>query len=196
MENKFIYVNPEKCIACNLCEYACSLEKEKEFNPLKSRIRVVRMHPFINIALVCKLCEDPPCVLSCPRDALTQSEDSRVIQVDQDKCDGCGWCIEACPYGAVRYDADSGAVVICDLCDGNPECIEVCPVEAVEFSDSDEGIREAWSAAYKKWVEEAKKMIDMAEKGDLDIFSDSETTMEKIDEKLRALFEKHETGKN
>ena len=189
---KFFYVNPEKCIGCNLCEYACSLKKAGEFNPLKSRIRVVRMHPFINLALVCKLCDDPPCVTSCPRDALTQSEETRVIRVYNEKCDGCGWCIEACPYGAIRYDPDIGAVVICDLCDGKPECKDVCPVEAIDFLASEKDIGERWVEAYRRWIEESGKFIRLAEKGDLDVFKESTATIEKIDEKLRALFEKQQ----
>jgi carbon-monoxide dehydrogenase iron sulfur subunit len=187
---KFFYVNPEKCIGCNLCEYACSLKKTGDFNPLKSRIRIVRLHPFVNLALVCKLCDDPPCVTACPRNALTQDKETRVIRVDDEKCDGCSWCIEACPYGAVRYEPEIASVVICDLCDGEPECKEICPVEAIEFTVSDEDINKAWAAAYKKLVDEARKVISMAERKDLDIFRESTETIEKIDEKLRQLFEK------
>lgn len=125
---KFFYVNPEKCIGCNLCEYVCSLKKVGCFNPSKSRIRVVRMHPFINLALTCKLCDNPSCVTVCPRKALIQHEKTRVIRVDNDKCDGCSQCIEACPYGAIRYDEDARSVTICDLCEGEPECKEICPL--------------------------------------------------------------------
>ena len=189
---KFFFVNPEKCIGCNLCEYACSLKKTGDFNPLKSRIRVVRLHPFVNIALTCKLCDDPPCVVACPRDALAQDKETRVIHVDDVKCDGCSWCIEACPYGAVRYEPDIGAVVICDLCDGDPECVKICPVEAIEFTASDEDINRAWVLAYEKLVDGARKVIHMTERRDLDIFKESTETIEKIDEKLRLLFEKEE----
>ena len=187
---RFLTVNPEKCVGCNICEYACSWEKEKTINPLRSRIRVVRIHPFVNQAIVCKLCVDPPCVVSCPREALTSAKETGVIRVDADKCDGCGWCIEACPYGAIRYDQDARAVIVCDLCDGEPECKEICPVEAIEFTVSDEDINKAWFAAYKKLEDEARKVIRMTERRDLDIFRDSTETIKKIDEKLRLLFEK------
>ena len=85
-ERKFVSADPEKCVGCAVCEYACSMKKENTFNPLKSRIRVVRIHPLINLSLTCRLCEDPPCVAACPRDALTQSEENGVIMVDEDKC--------------------------------------------------------------------------------------------------------------
>jgi Fe-S-cluster-containing dehydrogenase component len=98
-ERKFVSSDPDKCVGCQVCEYACSMVKEKAFNPLKSRIRVVRVNQLANMAVTCRLCEDPPCIVACPRDALTQSEETGAIIVDKDKCNGCGWCIEACDYG-------------------------------------------------------------------------------------------------
>lgn len=193
---KFFFVNSEKCIGCNLCEYACSLEKAGEINPLKSRIRVMRMHPFINLAVVCKLCENPACVAACPRGALVQSEETRVIRVDNKKCDGCGLCLEACPYGAIQYDEDTDAVVVCDLCDGKPACKEICPVEAIDFSASDEEIKKAWISAYKKWTEESRKFIRLAEKRELDVFNESTATIEKVDEKMRQLLKKQQTQRS
>ena len=69
-ERKFVSADPEKCVGCQICEYACSFTKEKAFNPLKSRIRVVRVNQLANMAVTCRLCEDPACVAACPRDAL------------------------------------------------------------------------------------------------------------------------------
>jgi Fe-S-cluster-containing dehydrogenase component len=189
---RFLAVNPEKCVGCNICEYACSWEKEKTINPLRSRIRVVRLHPFVNQAIVCKLCEDPPCVVSCPRDALTQYEETGVIRVDVDKCDGCGWCIEACPYGAIRYDLDARSVIICDLCDGDPRCKASCPEEAIEFVSEDAEIQETWVAALRAWVEDAKKLIRLYEGEETDLFGEAVDRMDRLDDKLRELFEAKE----
>ncbi len=187
---QFLVINPEKCLGCSLCEYACSLKKTKEFNPLKSRIRVVRIHPFVNIALTCRMCDNPPCVLVCPREALSQSSETGVISSEKEKCDGCGWCIEACPYGAIQYHDDAGNVAICDLCDGKPECMDICPVEAIEFSKTDEDVKTKWIEARKSWTEESKKLIHMADGAKIDLFTNYETNMAKIDEKLRILHEK------
>ena len=186
---RFLTVNPEKCVGCNICEYACSWAKEKTINPLRSRIRVVRLHPFVNQAIVCKLCEDPPCVVSCPRDALSQFEETGVIRVDADKCDGCGWCIEACSYGAIRYDYDERSVIICDLCDGDPQCKTSCPEEAIEFVSEDAEIQDTWVAALRVWVEEAKKLIRLYEGEETDLFGEAIDRMDRLDDKLRELFE-------
>lgn len=83
-ERKFVSADPDKCVGCQVCEYVCSLTNDKVFNPLKSRIRVVRINQLINLAVTCRLCEDPPCVAACPRDALTQSEETGTVSVDKD----------------------------------------------------------------------------------------------------------------
>ncbi len=155
---KFISADPEKCVGCQVCEYACSMEKEGVFNPLKSRIRVVRINQLINLAVTCRLCEDPPCVAACPRDALMQSEETGVIIVDEDKCDGCGWCIEACDYGAIMLHPDKRVVFVCDLCEGNPKCVEWCPEEALDFITKDTLAQKARITAVKKLFQEAMKV--------------------------------------
>ena len=85
-QRKFISADPEKCVGCQVCEYACSMTKEKAFNPVKSRIRVVRENQIHNIAVTCRFCENPACVAACPRNALSQSTTSGNIVVDKDKC--------------------------------------------------------------------------------------------------------------
>ena len=47
---------------------------------------------------------------------LTQSEDTGNIVLDKDKCNGCGWCIEACDYGAIMLHPETKVVYVCDLC--------------------------------------------------------------------------------
>ena len=136
-EKKFVSADPDKCVGCQVCEYMCSWEKEKAFNPLKSRIRVVRLNPLVNISITCRLCEDPPCVAACPRDALTQSEETGTISVDKDKCNGCGWCISACQFGAMNMHPDKKVVFTCNSCTDNetkePQCVKWCPEEALTY---------------------------------------------------------------
>ena len=129
MQRRFVASDPEKCIGCKICEYVCSAEKEKAFNPLLSRIRTVRIKPTNNIAIACRLCEDAPCVHACPRDALEQSEEKGIILIDEEKCTGCGWCIEACDFGAITLHPERRVVMACDLCGGDPRCVQYCPKE-------------------------------------------------------------------
>jgi Fe-S-cluster-containing hydrogenase component 2 len=161
-DRKFVSSDPDKCVGCCVCEYACSFEKEKAFNPIKSRIRAVRLAPIINMALTCRLCEDAPCVSACPRDALTQSNETGVIMVDEDKCNGCGWCIEACDFGSICLDPEKKVVRMCDLCaarEGGPACVEWCSEEALELTTKDILSQKARIDAIQKLVkaDEASK---------------------------------------
>jgi len=136
---KFVSVDINKCVGCRICEYACSMEKHKVFNPTRSRIRVVRIYPHTNAALNCRMCEEADCVRACPRKALAQSAENGVIEVNDKLCNGCGWCIKACKFGAIAFDPKP-TVRICDLCserENGPACIEWCPEKALELTTND-----------------------------------------------------------
>ncbi len=134
MVNQFVNCNPEKCVGCVICEYACSCEKEKVFNPVKSRIRAIRLDSLSNAALTCRTCKEAPCVGACPEKALSQSTETGVIIIDEEKCNGCGWCIEACEYGAITLHPNKQKAIVCDLCNGEPECVQFCPEGALSLS--------------------------------------------------------------
>ncbi len=158
-KRKFLSADPEKCVGCTICEYVCSMEKEGEFNPLKSRIRVVRIQPLIDLAVACRLCEDPPCVAACPRKALSADDETGIILVDEDKCNGCGWCAEACDYGAITLHPETKKVMTCDLCitreSSEPPCVEWCPEEALELMTSETLAQRARMASVRRLFKEA-----------------------------------------
>ncbi|MHA1731947.1 MAG: 4Fe-4S dicluster domain-containing protein [Promethearchaeota archaeon] len=134
---QFIVVDPDLCTGCEMCESICSFAHEGVFNPLYSRIKRVRIEPIINIALACAKCDDPECTRACPQKAIEKDETTGSIKlVDADKCDGCGFCVRACPFGAISVSLD-GKALVCDLCEttewGEPQCIEYCPKEAISL---------------------------------------------------------------
>jgi TPP-dependent indolepyruvate ferredoxin oxidoreductase alpha subunit len=132
--NPFIRCDTDKCSGCSICEFTCSFEKEKVFNPTKSRIRTIRLDVLSNMAMVCRSCINAPCVSACPKGAITQSKETGVISVDQTLCGGCGWCIEACKYGAITLHPNTHKPIICDTCNGDPKCVQNCPESALTFS--------------------------------------------------------------
>jgi len=154
-KRKFVSGDPSKCVGCCVCEYVCSMEHEKTYNPTKSRIRVVRLNPFVNLAIACRLCEDPACVIACPREALLQSEETGVIMVNEEMCNGCAWCVEACDFGSIQLHPESKVAFVCDLCDGEPQCVEWCPEQALDFTTKEVLAQKARISATKRLFQKA-----------------------------------------
>lgn len=191
-KRKFVAADPNKCTGCSLCEYVCALEKKEVFsNPLRSRIRIVRLNPAFNIAMTCRFCKDAPCVRACSRNALTQSEENGVIMVNEVKCDGCGWCIPACPYGGIALHPDKTSVLVCDLCDGQPKCVEFCPEEALELVKGDEAAYKKLLAALEKIPEEIEKLTNLVKKREWQtLLAEAEGKARRLSEKLEAMDKK------
>jgi len=89
---------------------------------------------------LCNQCEKPPCVQVCPVAATYKTGDG-VVLVDRDRCIGCRYCIQACPYGARYLDPHEHVADKCTWCYHRitrglkPACVEVCPVGARKFGD-------------------------------------------------------------
>ena len=132
-EKRFIAADLEKCTGCGTCELVCAIKRENVYNPSCSRIKILRLYRLVNMAVVCRQCENAPCVIACPQECLIQSENTGVIMVDEDKCDCCGWCMKACPYSAITLNPEKETVMMCDLCDGDPQCVEWCPEGALDL---------------------------------------------------------------
>lgn len=152
MKRQLVVCDSTKCVGCGICQLACSKEKEKRFNILYSRIHSTRLHSIketlSSMAIACLLCEDPPCVKYCPRNALSPNENG-TIRVDTIKCNGCGHCVAACEFGAISLDPEKNTAIVCDLCDGQPECVELCPKDALNFATFEEAIEKSESETSK-----------------------------------------------
>jgi formate dehydrogenase iron-sulfur subunit len=92
---------------------------------------------------VCKHCTEAACLDVCPTGALMRTEFGTVV-VQDDVCNGCGYCVSACPFGVIdRRESDGGAHK-CTLCydrlgDGlTPACAKACPTESIQFGPLDE----------------------------------------------------------
>jgi formate dehydrogenase iron-sulfur subunit len=94
---------------------------------------------------VCKHCTHAACLDVCPTGALFRTEFGTVV-VQEDVCNGCGYCIPACPFGVLdrRELEDDGRVWKCTLCydrlhdDMTPACAQACPTESIQFGPLDE----------------------------------------------------------
>ena len=189
---KFVSVDPSKCTGCGICEYACTLEKgETVWNPIRSRIRVVRMTPLFNFALACRFCEDAKCVKACPEKALSQSEKTGILMVKEKQCKGCDWCVQACEHGGITIHSDTGKAIACDLCEGEPKCVEFCPEEALELISTDEAAEKRFSDALEKLTAETERLTTTVKNKDWKpLLADAEKRSMKVTEKLEALNKK------
>ncbi|MDX6203871.1 MAG: formate dehydrogenase iron-sulfur subunit [Frankiales bacterium] len=92
---------------------------------------------------VCKHCTHAACLDVCPTGALFRTEFGTVV-VQQDVCNGCGYCVPACPYGVIDKREEDGRVWKCTLCydrlgEGQePACAKACPTESIQFGPLDE----------------------------------------------------------
>jgi formate dehydrogenase iron-sulfur subunit len=90
---------------------------------------------------VCKHCANAPCQEACPTGAIIHTEFD-TIYVQQDICNGCGYCIVACPFGVIaRDDEGDHQAHKCTLCydrlkDGmEPACAKACPTDSIVFGE-------------------------------------------------------------
>lgn len=149
-QRRFIVSDPQKCTGCGICELVCSATKERSFNPLYSRIRTVWVEPLITMSIACQLCEEPKCVKSCPRKALKKDQETGIIILEEENCDGCCWCLQACEFGAITLHMNKKKVFICDLCKLDPKCIIYCPKDALELNTPEEISQKLRKEAIKK----------------------------------------------
>ena len=194
---KFVSVDPGKCIGCGICEYACTIEKgEGSWSPMSSRIRVVRMAPVFNFALSCRGCTDAKCVKACPEKAITQSQENNLLIIDEKKCKGCDWCVQACDHGGITIHADTGKAIACNLCEGEPQCVDACPEEALEIVESDEAAEKRFNDALTNLCAQTEKLSATIRNKDWKpLLAVAEKRSEKITEKLQALNKKAEARK-
>lgn len=131
---RFLYADPTECVGCRICEIICSFHWEKTLNPKKSRIRVRRVDPGLDIVVACRNCADAWCVEACPEDALRRNKKG-IIVVNKKKCRGCGSCVEACPFGAIFLNPETQIAIKCIACGF---CTSYCPVKTLRVLTDEE----------------------------------------------------------
>lgn len=161
---KAILVDTSRCIACRACQVAC-----KQWHGLKAELTAFtdsyenprdlsaatwRRVRFIEIVAddgtmrwrfmsdACKHCTDASCLAVCPTGALFRRPWG-AVDLDQELCNGCRYCVAACPFGVVTFNEETGRANKCVLCPDRveaglePACVTTCPTDALTFGDRD-----------------------------------------------------------
>src|SRR3989442_12021357 len=172
------FTDTSLCIGCKACEVAC-----KQWNQLPADGFAMTGNSYDNTATlgattwrhvqfieqakanssrqdqrwlmmsdVCKHCANAACLEAWPTGALIRTEYDTVY-VQQDICNGCGFCVPACPFGVIdrapkHGQFEAGTAHKCTLCydrlkdDMTPACAKACPTDSIQFGDLDQ-LREA-----------------------------------------------------
>ncbi|HZS83563.1 MAG TPA: 4Fe-4S dicluster domain-containing protein [Stellaceae bacterium] len=103
-----------------------------------------RLQPFqsnwLMMSDVCKHCDNAPCQEACPTGALFRTEFDTVV-VQQDICNGCGYCVPSCPFGVIDLSTVDGKAHKCTLCYDRlkgglePACAKSCPTDSIQFGE-------------------------------------------------------------
>jgi carbon-monoxide dehydrogenase iron sulfur subunit len=134
----------KNCLACRACELQCAVThtESKNINDAvseektpNSRLKVTTSKGKIKI-LRCAHCKKPKCILVCENDAIKVVEGFVII--DEEKCDGCWKCIEACPLHSIFKNEITGTALKCDLCGGKEElaCVIACKTGALTIKET------------------------------------------------------------
>ncbi len=153
---KRVVADPKRCMACRACEFACALahaDTDDLYAALFEQSEKPRIYiegaGGLAVPLQCRHCEDAPCVRVCPSGALSRPNAAEPVVVRQEKCIGCAYCVQACPFGVVQVSGDKNIVIKCDLCAKRqaaglePACVTACPVSALAFEEVEQGARKA-----------------------------------------------------
>ena len=164
-----IAIDIEKCIGCSSCARACKIENDVPNEPFffrnwveqytitndhkvivsspnggidgfKQEVADEDIYKTFFVPKMCNHCAKSPCTQVCPVGASFESKEGLAL-VDQSYCIGCGYCVQACPYGCRYIDPAKGVVDKCTLCYHrlekglSPACMLVCPTGARIYGD-------------------------------------------------------------
>jgi len=153
---KVLMVDSDKCTSCRLCELVCSERSVGAFQPSRSHIQVtIEAEKAFYFPKVCVQCEEAACLEACPTEALERDPTTNAVVLLEARCDACGACEPACPYGVIRcFD---GMPQKCTLCGGDPECVRFCAPGALKY-EAAEKWPDAARQAYTDRLESIKEM--------------------------------------
>jgi len=135
MAKRLSVIDVDRCVGCQACMFACV--RRLGLGGLEGTcIHVNSAGGFRKgfVVIVCRACTEAPCAKVCPTDALI-FRDGGGVKFKADLCFGCENCVEACPFGAVFWDAVTSKPQICVYCG---YCVPYCPYDVLALEEVEE----------------------------------------------------------
>src|SRR3989338_3476867 len=165
-----MFTDVSLCIGCRACQVAC-----KQWNQLEAEEpewtgtyqnhahftdKTYRLVRFMEekddkgaltwnlMSDVCKHCAQAGCLEACPTGAIYRTQYG-TVDINQDTCNGCRYCVSSCPFGVVAFNEHSGTAKKCTFCNDRihnglgPACAKACPTESIQFGFRDDLVKKA-----------------------------------------------------
>ncbi|MFH0764666.1 MAG: 4Fe-4S dicluster domain-containing protein [Candidatus Omnitrophota bacterium] len=138
---KRLLIDLDTCSKCEECGMLCSYIQHPANNGITS------LRELAHFAIICRKCDDAPCVASCPWEAL-EMQDYHALKRYMMRCTSCKSCSDACPFGTIIPETIPFVIAKCDYCLGrlreneHPICLESCAYGGIRYGEFEENIDE------------------------------------------------------
>lgn len=134
---KRLLIDLDVCSKCDECGMLCSYIQHPGNNGITS------LREFAHFAIVCRRCDDAPCVASCPWEAL-EMQPTHMLKRYMMRCTSCKSCSRGCPFGVIYPETIPFVISRCDYCIGRlkpdeaPICLQSCTHGGIKYGEFEE----------------------------------------------------------